>query len=63
MVAYMAAAELSCFAALDWPFPHNILDLYVETIVTINGDDAVWLQGAKRPGLQEALQLHILGPR
>jgi hypothetical protein len=63
MVAYMAAAELSCFAALGWPFPHNTLDLHVETIVTINGDEAVWLRDEKRPGLQEALQLHGFEPR
>jgi hypothetical protein len=63
MVGYMCAAELSCFAALGWSFPHNVLDLYVETIVTINGDDAVWLQDEKRPSLQEALQLHGLTPR
>jgi DNA polymerase I len=63
MVAYMAAAELSCFAVLGWAFTHNTLDLYVETIVTINGDDGVWLQGERRPGLQEAPQLHGLEPR
>jgi hypothetical protein len=63
MVAYMAAAELSCFAALNWRFPCNVLDLYVETIITINGDDNVWLQDERRPGLQEALLLHGLTPR
>jgi DNA polymerase-1 len=30
LVAYNAVAELSCFLALRWPFPHNVLDLYVE---------------------------------
>ncbi len=30
LVTYNAVAELSCFLALRWPFPHNALDLYVE---------------------------------
>jgi DNA polymerase-1 len=30
LVAYNAVAELSCFLALRWPFPHNVVDLYVE---------------------------------
>jgi DNA polymerase I len=63
MVAYMAAAELSCFLALGWRFPINVCDLYIETIVTINGDDSIWLRDDKRPSLQEALQLHGLGPK
>jgi hypothetical protein len=63
MVAYMAAAELECFNALGWAFPKNVLDLYVETIAVINGDDRVWLRDEKRPGLQEALQLYGLEPR
>lgn len=29
-VAYFASAELSCFLRLGWPFPVNVLDLYVE---------------------------------
>jgi DNA polymerase I len=63
MVAYMAAAELSCFEALGWTHPKNVLDLYVETIATINGDDDVGLADEKRPSLQEALQLYGLEPR
>ena len=67
IVAYAANAEMSCFLALGWPFPVNILDLYVETIAAINGDTTVWLEeeGAKkgkkgRPGLLTALKLHGL---
>jgi DNA polymerase-1 len=59
MVAFAANAELSCFLALGWPFPHNVLDLYVETIAAINGNTAVWLP-EKRPGLLAALELHGL---
>src|SRR5690242_4208092 len=29
-VAFSVGAELSCFAALGWPFPRKILDLYAE---------------------------------
>jgi hypothetical protein len=60
MVAYMAAAELSCFEALGWRHPMHVLDLYIETIATINGDDSVGLVGDKRPSLLEALQLNGL---
>lgn len=37
MVAYMAAAEISCFLQLGWPLPSNILDLYCEHRVETNG--------------------------
>jgi hypothetical protein len=36
-VAYMAAAELSCFRALGWPYPMLVLDLYVEFLLRTNG--------------------------
>jgi DNA polymerase I len=36
-VAYMSTAELSCFDALGWPYPHNILDPYVEYRRKMNG--------------------------
>jgi hypothetical protein len=55
-VAYAANAELSCFLALGWSFPKNVLDAYVETIAAINGNTAVWAQ-KKRPSLLEALEL------
>jgi hypothetical protein len=44
IVAYAANAEMSCFLALGWPLPVNILDPYVETIAAINGDTTVWLE-------------------
>jgi hypothetical protein len=42
MVAFASNAELQCFLALGWPFPTNVLDPYVENIVAINGNTAVW---------------------
>jgi len=35
MVAFASNAELACFLALGWPFPTNVLDPYVENIVTM----------------------------
>ena len=37
IVAYFASAELSCFKALGWPMPQNVLDLYVEFRNHTNG--------------------------
>lgn len=37
LVAYYAAAELGCFAALGWPPPARVLDLYAEHRVETNG--------------------------
>ena len=62
MVAYAANAELSCFEVLGWPFPYNVLDLYVEAIAAINGDDGVWSED-KRPSLLATLQLYGLSAR
>jgi hypothetical protein len=56
MVAYAANAELSCFLALNWPFPCHVLDLYVETIAAINGRTDVWPHKG-RPSLLAALEL------
>jgi hypothetical protein len=36
-VAYSAGAEISCFIALNWPIPVNILDLYAEYLALTNG--------------------------
>ena len=58
-VAYAANAELSCFLALGWEFPKNVLDVYVETIAAINGNSAIWPQ-KKRPSLLETLELYGL---
>ena len=59
LVAFAANAEMSCFLALGWPFPINVLDLYVETIAAINGRTDIWPQKG-RPGLLAALELHGL---
>jgi DNA polymerase-1 len=37
MVAYSAHAELQCFKAIEWQFPHNVIDLYPEHLVSVNG--------------------------
>src|SRR5215469_6710827 len=37
MVAYAAAAELSCFLELGWPLPVNVIDLFAEHRVATNG--------------------------
>ena len=36
-VTYSAGAEISCFIALNWPIPLNILDLYAEYLALTNG--------------------------
>lgn len=37
IVAFSAGAEASCFYALGWPMPANVLDLYAEHLVEVNG--------------------------
>jgi hypothetical protein len=37
MVAFAVAAEASCFLAFGWRLPENILDLYAEHLLDING--------------------------
>lgn len=37
LVAYFASAEMSCYEALEWDTPENILDLYVEFRNLTNG--------------------------
>ena len=37
IVAYFASAEMSCFKALGWPMPQNVLDLYAEFRNRTNG--------------------------
>jgi hypothetical protein len=68
MVAFASNAELGCFLVLGWPFPTNVLDPYVENIVAINGNTAVWPPADEkkrkgRPGLLDALKLHGLPAR
>ena len=62
MIAYSAHAELSCFQALGWPFPRNVLDAFVETCAGINGLDIEGLE-KKRPNILEALELFGLPSR
>ena len=50
MVAFAAKAELSCFQALGWPFPPQVLDLFFLYKRVINGDP-----GNKGSGLFQAL--------
>jgi hypothetical protein len=57
-VAYYSPAELSCFAALGWPFPWNICDLYAEYRVLTNGDP--WYNSRRK--LTDALQWAKLDP-
>jgi DNA polymerase I len=37
VVAYYASAEIGCHLALDWPAPHNVLDLFAEFRCLTNG--------------------------
>ena len=36
-MAFAVAAEAACFLALGWPLPANILDLYAEHLLDVNG--------------------------
>jgi len=68
MVAFASNAELQCFLSLGLPFAVNVLDPYVENIVAINGNTAMWPPADEkkrkgRPGLLDALKLHGLPAR
>jgi hypothetical protein len=54
-VAYFASAEMDCFAALGWPVPVNLLDLFVEFRCLTNG-----MRPAHGNGLLGALRYHGL---
>jgi DNA polymerase-1 len=56
VTSYSIVAELSCFRALRWPMPRNVLCTYFETSAAINGLDLVGLV-EKRPTLLEACDL------
>jgi DNA polymerase-1 len=56
LVAYAAKAELSCFKALGWPFPKQIIDLFFLYKRQINGDPT-----RKDSRLIAALDAHGLG--
>jgi hypothetical protein len=57
VVGYSVQAELSCFQALGWPYPRNVLCTYFETSASINGAEIAGL-GRKRPSLYEACDLY-----
>lgn len=40
-IAYYASAEISCFIALNWPLPENILDLFIVFRSHTNGRDKI----------------------
>jgi len=54
-VAYFASAEMDCFAALGWPMPVNLLDLFAEFRCLTNG-----MHPAHGNGLLGALRYHGL---
>jgi DNA polymerase-1 len=56
VTSYSIVAELSCFQALSWPMPRNLLCSYFETSAVINGHDIAGLT-EKRPKLVEACEL------
>ena len=58
-VAYASNAEFSCMLQLGWELPHNVLDICVEVIAAINGDNTLW-ESKGRPGLLDALGLYDL---
>ena len=60
MVAYAANAEMSCFLALGWPFPCNVLDLYVETIAEHQRPRRSSGHRKDGPACYAALELHGL---
>jgi hypothetical protein len=61
ITSYSIVAELSCFRALHWPLPRNLLCTYFETSAAINGLDLVGLE-RKRPSLLEACELFGIPP-
>jgi hypothetical protein len=56
VTSYSIVAELSCFQALSWPMPRNVLCTYFETAAATNGLDLVGLTN-KRPSLLEACDM------
>lgn len=56
VTSYSIVAELSCFRALRWSMPQNMLCTYFETSAAINGHDITGLM-EKRPKLVEACEL------
>ena len=63
MVAYAAGAEASCFAALGWPMPCHVLDLYAEHLRDMNGrprrrGDGAMLYALERHGIPAMPAIH-----
>jgi hypothetical protein len=63
LVAYAAGAEASCFAALGWEPPHNVLDLYSEHLRDMNGrprrrGDGAMLYALERHGIPAMPAIH-----
>jgi hypothetical protein len=58
MIAFAAKAELSCFLALGWPFPPQVLDLFFLYKRVINGDPT-----NKGSGLFPALESYKINYR
>src|SRR6476469_2124569 len=57
MIVYSATAELGCFLALNWRFPHNVLDLFVEASAAVSGRSDL---PVSRPSLLAACSLYGL---
>jgi hypothetical protein len=55
IVAYSATAELSCFLALGWPFPHHVIDLFIQMRAVVNGRSDIPKQ---HPGLLVACEMY-----
>lgn len=72
MLAYAANAELSCFLSMNWVFPQNVIDVFIENNAVINGRHDLWPpidpktgepeKTERRPRLPEAMALHGLQP-
>jgi hypothetical protein len=60
IVAYSAGAEGSCFAALGWPDPVNVIDPYAEHLLEMNGRAERFEIGT---GLLDARRYHGLSVR
>jgi DNA polymerase-1 len=56
VICYQSGAELSCYRQLGWPYPHRILDLYIEFRRRTNGLVRAKLQ----PSLIDALKFFRL---
>ena len=55
IVAYAANAELSNLLALNWSFPHNVIDLFIEMRAVVNGRSDIPKQ---HPGLLAACEMY-----